>query len=303
MSERMDCPDTRKYELLLAAVISARATAFIFSKMILEEISPFNLLAVRFLIAFCLLAVLFHRELKKVTGRTLLSGMAIGTMFFLTMSCEMTALKQADSSLVSLLENCAVIFVPIFEMVLFQKLPNRVTVASTAVAMAGVVLLAMQQGELRGGFTFGLLAGVCYALAIIVTEKLSRGGGSALAIGIIQVGTMGALALVSALIWERPRLPDTGAQWLMLAMLILVCTGFGFTLQPVAQSHLPAERAGVFCALSPAIAALLGVVVLREKLGVLGGIGLILILASISLPYLKVFQRERVSDMTGGERE
>lgn len=37
----------RSYELLLIAVIAARATSFIFSKMILESLAPFNLLAVR----------------------------------------------------------------------------------------------------------------------------------------------------------------------------------------------------------------------------------------------------------------
>ena len=36
----------RSYELLLIAVIAARATSFIFSKMILESLAPFNLLAV-----------------------------------------------------------------------------------------------------------------------------------------------------------------------------------------------------------------------------------------------------------------
>ena len=72
----------------------------------------------------------------------------------------------------------------------------------------------------------------------------------------------------------------------MLLMLVLVCTGFGFTLQPVAQSHVSAERAGLFCAINPAIAALLGVVILKEQLGIIGIIGILLILESLMLPHL-----------------
>lgn len=98
---------------------------------------------------------------------------------------------------------------------------------------------------------------------------------------------MGILSLLAAFLWEQLRLPQTGRQWLMLAILIVVCTGFGFTLQPVAQSHVTAERVGIFCAISPAIAALLGIVVLHERMGILGCIGLVLILASIVLPYLR----------------
>lgn len=282
----------RRYEILMAAVISARATSFVFNKMLLEAMSPFNLLAMRFLIAFCLLAVIFHRELRKVSLRTVLSGVAVGTMFFITMSLEMIALRQAASSLVSLLENCAIIFVPIFEVVLFRKKLGKTAILSTAVAMLGVFLLALQQGDLRGGFTLGLLSGVSYALAIITTDRLTSGSESTLSIGIIQVGTMGTLALVAMLLFEQPSLPGTGEQWLMLSVLILVCTGFGFTLQPVAQKHLTAERAGLFCALSPAIAALLGVVVLRERMGVSGWIGLVLILSSILMPHLMSAKHE-----------
>lgn len=275
--------NTRKYELLLAAVISARATSFIFSKMILEDIDPFSLLSTRFLIAFFLMAFLFHKELSRITKKVLFAGAAVGLLFFITMAFEMTALTQADSSLVSLLENCSIIFVPMFEAALFRKIPNRTTVISSAIAMLGVILLALRQGSLRGGFTFGLLAGVSYALAIITTDRLSNEKTSALCIGMIQVGVMGILSLFAALIFEQPQLPQNGTQWLMLAVLVIVCTGFGFTLQPVAQSHVTAEKAGVFCALSPAIASLLGIFVLHETLGILGWAGLALILTSIML--------------------
>lgn len=284
----MDRLNSRKYELLLAMVIAARATSFIFSKMILKELSPFNLLAIRFLIAFCLLVLLFHKELlQKMTKRTLGAGVAVGMLFFLTMSFEMLALEQANSSLISLLENCAIIFVPILELLLYWKFPNKITICSTLTAMVGVVFLAIQQGNLSGGFTFGLMAGISYAFAIIVTDKLSHKIESALCIGIIQVGTMGFMAGIGTLLTEQPRLPQSGTQWLMIGVLIIVCTGFGFTLQPVAQKHVTAQRAGLFCAISPAIAAILGVVVLQEKIGILGGIGLLLILTSIVLPYLK----------------
>lgn len=67
----------------------------------------------------------------------------------------------------------------------------------------------------------------------------------------------------------------------MIGILAVVCTCFGFTLQPMAQSRISAERAGIFCAISPAIATLLGVAVLHENIGFLGIAGLILILSSI----------------------
>ena len=190
----------RSYELLLIAVIAARATSFIFSKMILESLAPFNLLAVRFIIAFVLLALIFNKAVRSLAARDLLAGTVIGTAFFITMACEMIALTQAASSLVSLLENCAIIFVPLLEILLYKKLPGKLTVISTSMAMFGVVLLALGQGELSGGFTWGLAAGLCYAAAIIVTERLSHGSTATLGIGIVQVGTMGVLSFLAMLL-------------------------------------------------------------------------------------------------------
>ena len=86
-----------RYELLLAAVISARATSFIFSKLALEAMDTFNLLAVRCLLAFAVLAVLFFRRLRHIGRRPLLAGAAIGTAFFLCPFCGASS-KRPQSS-------------------------------------------------------------------------------------------------------------------------------------------------------------------------------------------------------------
>lgn len=270
-----------KYEVLLASVIAARATSFIFSKMILEYIDTFNLLAIRCLLAFAILAVLFFKRLRDMPFKTVISGVIVGILFFLVMSAELTALKEASSSTVSLLENCAIIFVPLLEAILLWRLPSGRIMISALAAFLGVACLALAQGGLTGGVFWGLLSAVLYAIAIIVTAKVSRGAGDPLCIGIVQVGTMGVLALAASFLFETPVLPAGGRQWIMIGILAVVCTCFGFTLQPMAQSRISAERAGIFCAISPAIATLLGVAVLHENIGFLGIVGLILILSSI----------------------
>ncbi len=276
----------RRYEVLLAVVIAARATSFMFSKVLLESLGEFDLLAVRFLLAFALLCIAFPKKLR-MDRKTFLGGLAIGAMYFLVLSCELKALQNADSSLVSLLENCAIIFVPVIETVLIRRLPKKITVICTAVAFAGVVCLALQQGRLTGSFGWGLMSAVLYAAAIIVTSKMTSGDTDPLSAGIVQLGTMGVLALAAAIGFRELMLPREPRQWLMILALAAVCSSFGFAFQTVAQSRVPAARAGLFCAISPAVAAILGVVVLREHLGIVGVIGLALILFSIALPYLR----------------
>ena len=70
---------TRRHaELLLAGVIVARATSYLFSKLILEGMGMFNLLGVRFALAFALLFVLFFPRLKSMNRKTFIAGAVMG---------------------------------------------------------------------------------------------------------------------------------------------------------------------------------------------------------------------------------
>ncbi|MBQ9281629.1 MAG: DMT family transporter [Treponema sp.] len=280
---------SHRYEILLASVIAARATSFIFSKILLESMDTFALLGIRFLLAFLILALLFARHLIHIDRQVLFSGFVIGSLYFLLMICELTALRHTDSSMVSLLENCAIILVPLLNAFITWKIPSAKSILCALVAMLGVVLLTSKVGKVSASILLALCAALLYAIAIIVTGRFtqkSKSAESALCIGIIQLGFIGIFALTISFIRGTFTFPQNGSQWAMLLMLVIVCTGFGYTLQPVAQSKVSIERSGLFCSINPAIATILGVIVLHEQLGILSVLGILLIIFSIMLPYL-----------------
>ena len=53
-------------KLLLLCVFAARGTSFLFSKVLLRSMSPENVLAVRFLLSFAVLAVVFHKKMRSI---------------------------------------------------------------------------------------------------------------------------------------------------------------------------------------------------------------------------------------------
>ena len=277
----------RGAELLLAGVIIARATSYLFSKLILEGMGLFNLLGVRFMLAFALLAVLFFPRLKSPDRKTVAAGAVMGGMFFLVMTAELSGLKRTSSGNTAFLENTAIVLVPLLQAVLGRRLPKGKVILSALLCLTGVGVLT-----LGGGVGFGagecwcLLAAFLYACTILVTDRLSHSGIDTLAAGIVQVGVIGALSLASSFLTETPRLPSGTTEWLGIVMLAVVCTGFGFTLQPVAQSGTTAERAGMFCALNPMVAAALGVIFLNEPFTAKTVIGGVLILLGILLSEL-----------------
>lgn len=277
----------RKAEILLAAVISARSTSFIFNKILLTEMSTFNLLALRCLTAFVLLAIVFNKHLRRISRKELSGGLIVGFLYFLVMWTELTATKMTSTSTVALVQNTAIVIVLILESLFERKLPSKTSVICALMALGGVAFLSLEMGEISAGMLVSLLSALVYSLAIFVTARVSHDDIDPLNLGMIQVASMGCLAMISTFITGGPVLPTGGTHWFMLIYLILVCTGFGFTLQPMAQSRLSASRAGVFCALGPAVATLLGVLIMKEPLNWLGAVGIALILSSIVIPYLE----------------
>ena len=274
-------------ELLLAGVITARATSYLFSKLIMQSMSMFNMLGIRFLLAFTLLLILFFKRIRIINRKTFAAGAVMGCLYFLVMTAELNGLKRTSSGNVSFLENTAIVIVPLLQAVLLRRFPRWKAVICALLCLIGVGFLTIGSGMAFGaGEMFCMLAAFLYACAILTTDRLTHGNIDALAAGIVQVGMIGALSLTASLLFEAPRLPSGMLEWTGIVMLAVVCSGFGFTLQPVAQSGTTAERAGMFCALNPMVATILGIVFLHEAFTVQSAVGGGLILAGILISEL-----------------
>lgn len=272
----------KQAELLLAAVITARSTSYVLSKTLMNDMGPMTLMAVRFLLAFGILAVIFCKKLRRLRRSAVFSGLALGGLYFAVMAAELLGLQTTSSSTTSFLENTAVVFVPVFSALLYRRLPEKKILASAAVTLFGVGFLTLKESGIQ--FTAGellcLAAAVLYAFAIILTDRLAQRE-DPLTLGILQLGCMGFLGLVGAFLFETPHLPAGTGQWAAMAGLAVVCSCFGFTLQPVAQKYTTAERAGVFCALNPLAAGAMGSVFLGETLSPLALLGAGLVICGI----------------------
>lgn len=274
---------TRKQsEQLLAAVIIARSTSYIFSKMAMNSLQPFNLLSVRFLLAAGILVILFHRKLMSIDKKTFMSGMIMGTIFTLVMTMEMFGLRRTDTATTSFIENSAVAFVPILEGIIFRRLPEKRTIISVVMALTGIGFLTLGKsgGLLRPGSLYLLMAALFYATGIITTGYFSKKY-DPLLLGIVQVSTMGVWTLMASLFSEQTRLPQTGSEWALIGTLAIVGSCFGFTLQPVAQRGTTAEVAGMMCAINPMSASILGALVLHEQMTSAKLIGCVLIMGGL----------------------
>ena len=278
-----------KYEMLLAAVIIARATSLLIVKASLAGFSIFNLMALRFAIAFVCITPFVIRHAAGINKKTLLHGTLLGIIFFAVIAVELLALRMTGSaSEVSFLENTSIIIVPIVAAFLKRIRPELKIITAALTAMCGVGFLLTKDGhiELTAGTVLCILTAVLYSAYVIITDKVSKQD-DPLVLGTVQLGVVAVMSgLVSALI-ETPRLPQNSGEWIGLILIAVICSSIGTALQPVAQSRVTAEKSGLFCALNPLTACTLGWIFLGEWQGMSGVAGAVLILAAIFISGMK----------------
>ncbi|MDI3299313.1 MAG: EamA family transporter [Bacillota bacterium] len=155
---------------------------------------------------------------------------------------------------------------------------------ATLLAVAGTALLAGSGGQLRPdplGLAMAVAAGCAYALYAVVSRRLFESHDPAAVTGLV-FGLAG-VALAPLLLASRPDwlLQARGA--LVALHLGLVATALAYTLFTRGLSRLPASTAATLSLAEPLTAALLGALLLRERLSPLDGLGAALLLAGFLL--------------------
>ena len=167
-----------------------------------------------------------------------------------------------------------------------QRLPGR-SVAAIAAGMAGIVLLCVAEGtRAQGrpgtaaatvlGVGLGLAAGVTYALYSWAAHRLMRRGvGRRAAMGAIF--GLGGLLLMPVLLGTGGAFLGSWANLGVGAYMAVLPMFAGYTLFGWGLHRVSASTATTLSLLEPAVAAVLAVLVVGERLPVLGwaGIGLV----------------------------
>ena len=149
------------------------------------------------------------------------------------------------------------------------------------------------------GSFFCMLAAVLYAGWIILTSY-SVEDDSPLVIGILSLGFVSLFSIGAASLVETVTIPGNAEQWGIILGLAFVCSAFGFTLQPVAQQYVPVERVGMFCALNPVVAALLGWLFLQERIDGYGLAGAAIIIGSLLVSQHQISESQQKQEKFDG---
>lgn len=273
--------NSKKAELLMSSVSLAWGSSYLLMKIGLDSISPFNLIALRFGIAFIFMVLIFLPHFRALTLPILGKGILMGVLLFLIFSGLVSGVNHTTASTAGFLASTTVIIVPILESILKHRMPNKSITLSILMAIIGLYLLTVKDTfALDSGSAYCLLAALFYAIYIIVLDRIAKNEDTLL-ISIIQLGVTSLLGVILMLYVETPALPETPAQWGAIICLGLICSAYGFVVQPIAQRYMSSEKIGLIFSMEPVFSAILSYIFLHEMLNVKGYIGATLIFSGV----------------------
>ena len=289
----------KKADLLLASIAMVWGSSNLLLKIGAADMGTFNLIALRFCIAFVVTAAVFHRQLRHPDKKALAYGAALGAIIFAIFVALVAALRISTVSEVGFLNSTSVVMVPLLCAAGQRKCPSRNVLAAMVIVLVGLLLMNLEHGlRFSSGALLCLLSALLNSCAIILMDYASKRVDSTVQLGIFQVGFSGVFALAAALLLESPTMPRTRLEWVAVLGLALLCTAYGFILRPVAQKYTTPEHVGFLFSLEPVFSAIFGFLFLRERLHPITYLVAALVLLSVPVanelpPFRNLFRARR----------
>lgn len=256
-----------------------------------EGMNTPSVLFYRFGLAWLIVAVvmLFRRESLKVDRREFLTLTALGVLFIFSSLTLYLSFHLMPAGVASTILFTYPVMTAAIMAVFFRERIRTGTIMSILLSFAGVLLLYWSDvgGTLHiGGVALVLVSALTYALYIIVVDK------SPLAMSSFKINfyvlfyCAAGMALFALLSGQPLQLPPTPRAWLWVSWLAVVPAIMALVMMVYAAKYIGSTPTAILGALEPTTAVLIGVFVFAEPFTLRLLLGIVLILAAVTIVVL-----------------
>lgn len=270
--------------ILLVAIIWG--ITFVVVKEALSDIGPFLFLAIRFIIAFFVLALLSFHNIRQIRKTTVLAGCLLGFFLFIGYIFQTVGLKYTTSSHAGFITGVSVVLVPIIYAIINRTWPTLKTAFTVMLAITGLFFMSVPDNSftLAYGDFLVLICAFGFALHIVFVDRYSHKH-NPVAITGVQILFVGLVCLVMGLFIEP--IPKSLSANTIVAIFItaVFATALAFLIQNALQKYSTPSRFAIVLTTEPVFAALAGYLWANEVFSIrtLIGAGLILLSMLISI--------------------
>ncbi|MDO1582351.1 DMT family transporter [Rhizobium oryzicola] len=270
--------------LLLAAAIWGGG--FVAQATAMDRIGPFWFVGIRFAIAALAVLPFAMFEARKskaqLTGRQFIGLVTVGMALFAGAITQQIGLLTTTVTNSSFLTGLYVVFVPIITVVALRKYPHWIIWPGGALALGGIFLLSGGHiARLSTGDLWSILCAVFWGIQIVLAGYWVGRIGRPLALSATQFAVCAILSMAFGLFLEPVSFEAVRSAAAELLYVGLISSGLAFVLQVIGQRYTTAPQAAIFLSSEALFGALLGALLLGEKLPPTGYAGCALIFAAM----------------------
>lgn len=271
-----------KADLALVLVTLFWGLSYYLVDLSLTELPEMTLNAMRFVMAFCILAIIFHKRVFTASKETLKYSFYVGVLLVFVYFGSTFGIARTSLSNASFICALPVVTTPILDFLVNRHKPEKRLGIALVLCTIGLAMMTLNESlSVNSGDLLCLICAVSYGADMIVTERaVGKKEVDPLAMGVIELGVAGVLMTVIAFLTEQPVLPQSPAVWGSVLFLSICCTGIAFVVQTVAQQYTTATHVGLIFTLEPVFAGIIAFFIAHERLLPRGYIGAGLMLAS-----------------------
>ena len=272
-----------KADLALILVTLFWGVSYYLVDLSLTELPEMTLNASRFVLAFVILAVIFHKRVFTASRATLKYSLYVGVLLVFVYAGSTYGIARTSLSNAGFICALPVVVTPILDFFFNRRRPEKRLGIALIICTVGLAMLTLNENfGINVGDALCLLCAVSYGADMIVTERaVQQEDVDPLALGVIELGIAGAVMTVIAFLTEQPVLPQTPAVWGSVLFLSICCTGVAFVVQSVAQQYTSATHVGLIFTLEPVFSGIVAYFVADERLLPRGYVGAALMLLSL----------------------
>lgn len=278
-----------KADLMLMGIALIWGSTFIITKQTIESIPPITFNSIRFIVASLFFLTTFLYRPKKINKRTLLDGLTLGFVLFLTFTFQTIGLKFVTASETGFITGLYLIFVPILSVIFLKKTVEKKVILAIITAFTGLFLISYKgKLELRSGEILVIANAFFVGVHIILTDFFARRN-DPFALTSIQIFALAILSFLYALIFEGlPHSIPINIQTIFAFFLTgVMATVVAFLVQTYFQKFTTPTRAAVIFTLEPLSSAFFGFIIGGEVLSLMQYFGACLIFIAMLIVEIK----------------
>jgi drug/metabolite transporter (DMT)-like permease len=274
-------------DLSLLIVVIVWGYTFVAIKNALDGVTPFNFIALRFILALIILLVVFRKRLSGLNRYIMLRGSIVGVFLFFAYAFQTAGLKYTTASNAGFITGFSVVLVPVFSALILKVRPSTEGAVGVTFAIAGLFFLSYNGGfAVNKGDILVLFCAFAVAFHILTVGYYTKKMDSIL-LTIVQIGVVAILSVISALLFEETVIPRGRVVWEAIVVTSIFATVGAYLIQNLMQRFTSSTHTALIFSGEPVFAGIFGYYLLGERLGGWSVLGCFLILAGMVISELK----------------